>query len=221
MTFATIYSNALNLLNLPAGTTFYTQAEALVQVQRLYNQLYVDLMDNDDDYFCTTLYVPNTAFTADAQRTFTYLYPLPTDYMRLRMLQYQGQGLGTQSTYFPVYKMTLEEFGNTQNIPAYRIVGSNIQIYDPVGYSYYAVWYYPAPMTWTLSTNMAFPNNFIQDWLTYKLAAEIRMKQHEDAKLWIDTAHEIRNANIRQQSRDDAKALSPKNIFGEGYDPWY
>lgn len=225
MTVGTIIINAANLVNV-GNTAFYTAPESLSQALLAWTQIYGFLLENDDDYFCTQLYIQSTSFTTDGYRNFVYSYPLPTDFQTLRLLQFQGQGSAAPSTYFPCYKSTLAEFGNNQNFPAYRELGKNLLIYDPIGYSIYCMWYYPSAIsavggTFTVATDLTYPNNMIPDAMTYLLAGEIVRKQKEDPTLWIEKATDILNTMKKQQSRDQSRAISPLNTFNEGFDPWY
>ncbi len=159
-----------------------------------------------------------TYFVADANRTYTYVAPLPFDFFRLRLMQYVSS-TGT-ITYLPFYKMTIQNFANTQNSPGYRIVGSNLEVYDPNNYSNYCMWYYPAPEVLTTSSSLTYPSNFLPEAMAYLMAGEIRRKQHSDPSLWAQKAGEIMASMIQQKSRDDATAVAPKNIFDDYYGIW-
>lgn len=159
-----------------------------------------------------------TYFVADANRAYTYVAPLPPDFFRLRLMQYVSS-TGT-ITYLPFYKMTIQNFANTQNSPGYRIVGTNLEVYDPNNYSNYCMWYYPAPVVLTTSSPLTYPSNFFPEAMAYLMAAEIRRKQHSDPALWTQKAGEIMGSMIQQKSRDDATAVAPKNIFDDYYGIW-
>jgi len=222
MLVSDIIAAAQNLVNVP-NASFWTATEQLWQAQLAYKQVYAFLLGNDDDYFVTSVALSLASdFTADPDRTYSYTMTLPDDFMTLRLLQYKGMGTGSaESVFFSCYKSTLQEYGNTQNFPAYRIVGTDLNVYDPVGYPTYLMWYYPSPEVLATDTDIVYPNNLMPEVMSYLLAAEIRRKQHEDGELWVTKANDIMASIRKQDSRDDAKALSPKNVFAEGYDPWY
>jgi len=150
-------------------------------------------------------------WTLDSHRSYTYLMTLPTDFYRLRLLQYQSSS--GSAAYLPFNKMTLQNYGGTQNTPAYRFEGTNLAVYDPQSYAEYCMWYYPRPVTLTTSSDLSYPNNMIPEAMSYLLAGEIRRKQHQDPALWTSKAGEIMGTMVQQKSRDDASANQPKNIF--------
>jgi len=159
-----------------------------------------------------------TFFVADANRSYTWIAQLPYDFFRLRLMQYVSS-TGT-ITYLPFYKMTIQNFANTQNSPGYRIVGDSLEVYDPNNYSQYCMWYYPAPATLTTGSDLVYPTNFFPEAMAYLMAAEIRRKQHSDPSLWVQKAGELMQAMTMQKSRDDASAVAPKNIFDDYYGIW-
>lgn len=157
-------------------------------------------------------------FTADSNRNFTYILPLPYDFLQLRLLQYQGQ-YGTV-TYFPASRMSLLDFGNTQNIPGYMEVGQNLYIFDPVGYSTYCLWYYPIAQTLATTTDISYPTVLFASVMEYLLAAEIKRKQNQDPGLWSSKASELMAAMKRQMVRDKFRAVQTKNTFMDSANPW-
>lgn len=157
-------------------------------------------------------------FREDTNRQFMYEYTLPTDFYRLRMLQYK-QSLGGIN-FLPVEKATIANFGNGQAIPAYRFKGTSLMVYDPGQYSMYCMWYYPAPATLLTTTDLAHPNNMIPELMSYQLAVEIRRKQKLETDLWQEKVNELYGTMKQQMSRDDNRAESVKDSFQSqsGYD---
>ena len=217
MLVSAIISNGQTIADVP-NTSFYTAAEALNDAQYAWIDLYALLTENNDDYFATELYIPFASVTADSNRVYTYTYALPADFYRLRMLQYQANG-GSQ-TYYPFQKMTTEDYGNTQNGPAYRMIGANLKIYDPVNYPQYYMLYYPTPATLTAATDLSYPNNMVPQIMSYQIAIEIRRKQQLDVALYEARRNELRQTMVHQLSRDDFKVEKPKNEFAQGFAPY-
>jgi hypothetical protein len=215
MLVSTIISNGRLLADVP-NTTFYTDAEALFAVQLEWKRIYATLCDNDEDFFATSLYITSSSFTADANRKNVYTYT-PTDFYRLRLLQYQGNG-GDQ--YTPAYKMTVENFGNTMNTPGYRVVGQSINIYDPDHWPNWCIWYYPQPVTLTTSTDLIYPLSMIPEIMAYQVAVEIRRKQNIDFKPKQERRDEMWKAMEKQMHRDEAKAENTRNVFANGFAPY-
>jgi hypothetical protein len=226
MLVSTIISNGQLLADVP-NVSFYTPAEALFAVQLGWEQMYSFLCTNNDDYFVTPIYITmasNAAVTTDANRNFTYLIDttnvtiFPTGFYRLRLIQYQGYA-GT-TAFYPVSKMTIENFGNTQNTPGYRFEGQYIAVYDPVGYATYVLWYYPRPVTLTTATDLVYPYNMIPEILAYQVAVEIRRKQKADTAPWQARIQELYAAMAMQMSRDDSHGEPIKNQFSQGFAPY-
>jgi len=226
MLVSTIINNGY-LLSDVANTSFYTPAEALFAAQLAWDQVYSFLATNNDDYFVTPLYfkpASNAAVSYDANRGFTWLMDTTNNvifadgFYRLRLIQYQGYG-GTVA-YYPVQKMTIENFGNTQNSPAYRFEGKYLAVYDPSNYDSYCLWYYPRPETITTSTDLAYPYSMVPEFMAYQVAIEIRRKQKADVAAWQTRANELMAVMAQQSSRDDSHGEPIKNMFGQGFSPY-
>lgn len=214
MLVSTIITNGQNIADVP-NTAFYSPAEALTDAQWAWADVYAILTENNDDYFATELYIPFASLTADTNRTHMYTYTLPSDFYRLRMLQY-GNTAGVQ-TFFPCYKMTTEDYGRTQNAPAYKMIGVNLKIYDPVGYPTYYMLYYPAAATLTTATDLAYPSNMVPQIMSYQIAIEIRRKQKLPVEEYEKRRDELKTTMIKNLPRDDFKTEKPKNEFATGF----
>lgn len=164
-----------------------------------------------------------TNMVPDTNRTYTSLIDTTTGmfadgFYRLRLIQYQGMG-GTIG-YYPVQKMSIENFGNTQNTPAYRFEGTKIAIYDPATYTNYCLWYYPRPVTLATTTDLVYPYNMIPEIMAYQVAAEVRRKQKADVAPWTSRVQELYGSMALQSSRDDSHGEPIKNQFGQGFAPY-
>jgi hypothetical protein len=159
----------------------------------------------------------STNFTADAYRMYAYTFPLPLDFMAVRLFQYQGT---SGNRYYPMYKNTILEYGNTSNSPGYREVGPNLEIFDPYGMTSFCLWYYPQPITLLTTTDLVYPNNVMPEIMAYMIAAEIRRKAHLDAALWEKKRDDLMLSMITQASRDDGRGVSPNNVFANSMNIW-
>lgn len=215
MLVSTIISNGQSLADTP-NTNFFTASDALFAVQLSWKEIYAHLCEQNDDYFVTKSYLTFSSFTADANRTYAYTYALPSDFYRLRLFQYQP----TSDLYFPVDKMTLENFGNLQSGPGYRIAGQYINIFTTNAYTNWCLWYYPEPATLSTGTNLTYPSTMIPEIMSYQVAIEIRRKQNLDFSDKEVRKQELIKAMLRQIVRDDARAEQPKNIFAQGFAPY-
>jgi len=124
------------------------------------------------------------------------------------------------ATYVPIEKMTLENFGNLQSGPGYRMVGQNLVLYTQAAYTNYCIWYYPAPATLTTGTDLVYPNSMITEIMSWQLAADARRKQNLDYEDKEARRNQLFQSMIDQIPRDDAKAESPKNVFAQGFAPY-
>ena len=226
MLVSTIIANGQLLADIP-NVSFYTPAESLFAVQLAWEEMYSLLCTNNDDYFVTPYYfTPSTdaAVTYDSNRQYVWLLDttnstdFPDGFFRLRLIQYQGYG-GTIA-FYPVQKMTIENFGNTQNSPAYRFEGKYLAVYDTNNYSPYCIWYYPRPITLTTSTDLTYPYNMIPEIMAYQVAIEIRRKQKADVTLWEQRKKELVMKMEYQIGRDDSHGEPIKNQFGQGFAPY-
>jgi hypothetical protein len=226
MLVSTIIANGALLADVP-NVSFYTPAESLFAVQLSWEEVYAFLCTNNDDYFLTQYYctpLTDPAVTVDPNRTYVWLLDttnttdFPDYFYRLRLIQYQGYG-GTVA-YYPVSKMTIENFGNTQNTPAYRFEGKYIAVYDPSSYQSYCIWYYPRPITVNVNTDLVYPYNMIPELMAYQVAIEIRRKQKADIGPWMARKQELMGAMLSQMSRDDSHGEPIKNQFANGFAPY-
>ena len=215
MLVSTIIANGQSLAAVPQ-TNFFTASDALFSVQSSWKDLYALLCEHNDDYFVTQTYLNISGFSPDANRQFFYNYLLPGDFYRLRLFQYQPDG----NLYFPVEKMTLENYGNLQSTPGYRMMGNNLVLYTQNTYQNWCLFYYPMPVTLTTSTDLTYPKSMVPEIMAYQLAADIRRKQNLDYGDKLQRRDELVATMVRQLDRDDAKAESPKNVFAQGFAPY-
>ena len=228
MTVSTIINNGRLLADVPQNSNqFYTDAEAMFAVNLSWKDIYASLADGGDDYFTTSLYFTNSVLTADPNRQYAYTYNLPTDFYRLRLFQYQGQG-GNQ--YWPLDRMNTSNFGNTQNTPSYRIVGKSttalsnggqIQIYCTWLPQNFAVWYIPQPQTYLLANiltdDISYPLSMVPEIMAYQVAIEIRRKQNVPTDDKEKRRNELIATMLKQITRDENRGETPKNVFNQGF----
>lgn len=215
MLVSTIISNGMSLADTP-NTNFFTATDQLFVANLAWKKIYAKLCDWNADYFVTQVYTTLSAFTADSNRQFFYNYALPSDFYRLRLFQYQPDG----TLYFPVAKMTLENYGNLQSGPGYRLIGTNLSIFTQTNYNNWCIFYYPAPATLSTSTDLVYPVTFLPEIMSYQIAVEVRRKQNLDFEDKQKAVNELMGTMLEQLDRDDAKAESPKNTFGQGFAPY-
>jgi hypothetical protein len=217
MLVSTIIANALSKADISAQS-FYTPNDQIFDAQLAWEEIYTLLAESDDDYFITSLYlVPGTDFTTDTNRTSLFIYPLPADFFRLRMLSHQAVSGGH---FVPCTKMNTNNFGYSQQAPAYRLVGNKLELYDPYNFNLYNLWYYPAPAQLVPATDITYPTNIYLEYMVWKMAADIRRKQNQDASIQQLRANEIMQNMKRQINRDNFRVQAPKDIFSQGNDYW-
>lgn len=213
MLASAIISSGRDLADLP-GTGFFTDAEALRALNNGYADLYAKLTEKEDDFFLTR--VPDITVTPVTDWNNVYQYALPADFYRLRMVKYKRGN----STYLSVDKLSLEDFGNSQNFPGYRIVGANLWIYDPGYPSEYEVWYYPVATTWISTDNITYPGNVAYEILSYQVAIEARRKQGRDVTLLEQRKAEMLQTMLMATDRDQFKPQPIQNVFGTRGGGW-
>jgi hypothetical protein len=205
--------------------SFYTSNDQLFDATLAWEEIYNLLTENDDDYFVTSLYLtPSIAFTVDSNRTSMYIYPLPSDFYRLRMIAFMAINGGY---YLPCAKMDMMNLGYTQTTPAYALQGTNLDIYDPYGFASYNFRYYPSslaalgvPAGLTAATSITYPNTILTEYMVWKIAADIRRKQNQDPNIQQTRANEVMETMKKQIHRDDYRARTPKDEFTSGNDYW-
>jgi len=226
MLVSTIIANGRLLADVP-NTAFYTDAEALFAVNASWKDIYATLADGGDDYYTKSVYFNSSALTADPNRQYTYFYNLPTDFYKLRLFQYQGQG-GPQ--FWPIERMNTANFGNTQNTPSYRIVGQSttalsnggqIMLFTTYLAPNYVFWYIPAPNTYLianiLTDDISYPLSMIPEIIAYQVAIEIRRKQNVPVEDKEKRRNELLKTMIKQITRDDNRGETPKNVLSQGF----
>lgn len=228
MLVSDIINNGRLLADVPlTNNAFYTQAEALLAVNLSWKDIYAALADGGDDYFTISLYFDNSALIPDPNRQYVYTYDLPTDFYKMRLFQYKGQG-GDQ--FWPLERMNTSNFGNTQNTPSYRIVGKSstalsnggqVQIYTNYLPPTFSMWYIPSPQTYLianiLTDDISYPLSMIPEIMAYQVAIEIRRKQNIDYKDKLERRNELMKTMLKQITRDDNRGESVKNVFSNGF----
>ncbi len=215
MLVSAIITKGLSYAALPS-TNLYSAADQLDSVQQCWYQIYEKLCEKDDDSFLTQSYVTLSSFTPDANRQYMYNYTLPADFYRLRLFQYQPDG----QLYYPVQKMTLENFGNIQTTPGYRLTGTTISLFSLQNFTNWCIWYYPVPATLTTGTNLVYPTNVIFELMAWQVAVDALRKQGREYADKQARFSELWNTFEGQLNRDEARAESPKNVFGQGFAPY-
>jgi hypothetical protein len=231
MLISSIIANAQLKADL-ANQAFYTSNDANFDATLAWEEIYNLLTEADDDYFVTSIYLtPSVSFTADPNRTAFYIYALPVDFYRLRMLAYRGPT--STGYFFPCAKMDMLNMGYTQHTPGYILQGQNLDIYDPYGFSMYNFRYYPSPISALAAANgqpgaaaispawdITYPNTVLTEYMVWRIAADIRRKQNQDPVIQQTRASEIMQTIKRQIHRDDYRARVPKDEFQSGNDWW-
>lgn len=156
-----VYTNALLVADIP-NTSFWTQNDALFSLQKTQRYIYALYCDADDDYFRTDAYFSSAQFLQDGTRQYMNYLSLPSDFYRLRLLQYQNVYGGLSAPFRSADKMTGQNYGNTQNVPAYRMLGQTLPAYYYQSTQSYTTGQYVSgttgnggvSTTWQASTNV-------------------------------------------------------------------
>ncbi len=125
---------SLSVSDMP-NSSFVTMTDKVDAINEGFRYVYNILLDNDDDFYVTAV---NPVVTS--------LYTLPDDFMRVRAVDVNDNGL-----YSEVKKFALNQRNMLQNTsvtsPWYRLQGNNLYII-PQGQAFtLRIWYYPAPLT--------------------------------------------------------------------------
>lgn len=197
------------------GSSFYTDAEALRAVNNAYADMYSRLTQENDDYFVTMVGPSALTLTPVTDWENMYQYALPSTFYRLRLVKYLGGNIWQSAE-----KMSLEDLGNSQRYPAYRLAGQALWIYDPGYPRSYSVWYYPQPATLTLATDLTYPQQALPEILSYQVAIEIRRKQNIPVDTLESRKGEMVVTMIKALTRDEFKAQPIQNVFSDSLSPW-
>ena len=203
-----------SLANIPS-TNFFTDADALRAVNASWKDIYSVLTLEDDDYFVTSVTTSTGALTPYSGRENTFTYALPADFFRLRLVQYQDG-----SDWKSLQKMTLAEFGNWQNTPAYIMKGTNLVICDETSRTY-EIWYYPAPVPITLTPDfdVKYPFEVIPEIIAYQVAIEIERKSKQPPgtiQMMEARRNELFTSFRKQVRRDDFNNIRVTNVYQSG-----
>lgn len=202
--------------NVP-NTNFFTDQDALRSANMAWKQIYEEIAMNNDDSFVTVFPIPSLTAVSNRPNTYTYDFSAISGGMfRLRLLQFNnGQ------VWSPVPKMSLEEFGNPQYTPGYRIEAQKLWIYSTDNLSY-EMWYYPSPVALTLSPDydLAYPLAVIPEIISYQIASDIRRKQSLPTDAFTMRRNELWMSMQKQLRRDDFHPDKVANVFASRTWPW-
>ncbi|HUX12266.1 MAG TPA: hypothetical protein VMW87_04520 [Spirochaetia bacterium] len=141
MTASQIIDRALTLADL-VGSSFLTMIDKIQSINEAYRDLYGKILESNDDYYWTEkIFALSPANQGSGP--YEWLYPLPSDFMKLRSLDYSG-GVG----WMPTRKFNLGMKDYNPFTPYYRMQGKNLWIIggslsNPIGN--YRLAYYPPP----------------------------------------------------------------------------
>jgi hypothetical protein len=144
MLASAIVERARSLSDLP-NSLFVSHKDEVNSLNESYKDLYSALIEADDDYYVTELLITMIPGYAVANATNEYLVPLPSDFSKLRYLDYRGGG----GDWWPVKKFPMSMKDYNPGDPYYRIRGSNLWIIGgsnvSVGMALRMGYYPPAP----------------------------------------------------------------------------
>ncbi|MFA5377262.1 MAG: hypothetical protein WC455_16045 [Dehalococcoidia bacterium] len=151
-----IIARARSLADLP-NSKFISNDDESDSINESWRDLYAKLLENDDDYYLTeTTLTTGTAVTGtDCE----YLITLPTDYFRLRYLDYQVSG----NLWEPVPKFPLSMKDYSPGSPYYRIKNGTLWVIwsGLSGTGTLKIGYYPTPAFVTAqATDLAYGTSY-------------------------------------------------------------
>ncbi len=114
---------AREVADLP-NSKFVTHNMELNSLNESWKDIYAALVENDDDYYVTEVTLTLTPAMAVAGANNEYLCPLPSDFHKLRYLDYQGNG----ADWWPVKKFPISMKDAQPGEPYYRIKGAFLWI---------------------------------------------------------------------------------------------
>jgi hypothetical protein len=144
MTATDVRDRARSLADLP-NSQVITSDDELNSLNETYHDVYDWLLQNDDDYYLTEISTTLTAsmLSATSQQNLNneYILPLPSDFYRLRYLDWNQNNI-----WQPVNKMPLSARDVAPASPMYRIRGGNLWLVGGMNTSYTVrIGYYPSP----------------------------------------------------------------------------
>ena len=123
MTATDIVLRARSVSDLP-NSQFVSHLDEINSVNESWKDIYNRLVENDDDYYVTDLTIVITAIYAVAGSANEWLFPLPSDFLKLRYLDFRN----ATSDWMPVRKFNLAQKDDQPGDPYYRIKGTNLWI---------------------------------------------------------------------------------------------
>lgn len=126
------------------NSVFITYQDQQNSLFEAYKDLYSEITKNDNDFYINTIQLNSSAATNPSPGE--YLFPLPSDFYKIRTVEYQ-QG----SYWVPMERFALGDRGNPGAKPRYRFQGNNLWV---IGWNYpgftssytLRVHYYPPPV---------------------------------------------------------------------------
>jgi hypothetical protein len=147
MTATDIILRARSVSDLP-NSKFLSHLDELNSINEAWKDIYAVGTDNDDDYWVTRLTFALTVTFAVAGSNNEYLYPLPSDFFKLRYLDFRTAA----ADFLPMKKFNLGMKDDQPGDPYYRFEGQNLWITGgsvPSTGLTIRMGYYPTPATIT------------------------------------------------------------------------
>jgi hypothetical protein len=202
-----IVLRARSVSDLP-NSKFVSHLDELNSVNEAWKDVYSALVENDDDYYVTDLTFTLTALNAVAGSNNEYLFPLPTDFLKLRYLDFRN---GT-ADYMSVKKFNLSMKNDQVGDPQYRIKGANLWIIGgtvpttglTLRMGYYPVW-----------TTITCPQNAIPYGTSYAPNLFPLVTAPAYAPYLQQMAYVYNGTGIRSESFTNATVSAPVALFTE------
>jgi hypothetical protein len=117
-----IITRARSLSDLPASK-FISHSDELDSLGDTWRDLHARLTDSGDDYYLTTTTLTLSSATLQANTAYEFLIPLPSDFYKLRFVDFNDAGNWSAMKKFPI---SMKDYNTGE--PYYRIQGSNLWV---------------------------------------------------------------------------------------------
>jgi hypothetical protein len=201
-----IIYRARSVSDLPASK-FVSHQDELDSLNEAWKDIYSRLVENDDDYYLTETTLTLNAAVAVAGANNEYLITLPSDFLKLRYLDFRGF-----NDYIPMKKFNLSMKDNEPGDPYYRIKGNQLWVIGgsvPATGLTLRMGYYPAtPVITCPQTPLPYATSYAPNLFPLVTAPAYSPYLQQMAYVYNSTG-------IRSESITSATVSAPVALFTE------
>lgn len=201
-TLANLRADVRNRADMSFAEDFITDAELTEYINQSIARLYNIIVNQAQDHYIISTTQAITPGTND--------YALPNDFYKLRGVDILVNGVYVPLQRESFYKRSDNNMGLQVGITVpttYRVVGSNIRVFDTPSATTIKLWYIPAPTRLSADSDTFDGISGFEEWVVIDSAIKCKVKQEDDVSILL-----VERGALQMEIID---SISPRDMENE------